>query len=80
MANVEGLEDARTVFSSLPTRDIVTWDAMIAGYTEHEEVEEALYCRVPSLVANQATFASLLKACTALDLASIVICMPHVAG
>lgn len=62
------LEAALRLFDSLATRDVVTWTALIAGYTQHGFVENALtlYARMEQeglVLANDVTFACLLNAC-----------------
>lgn len=60
------LEDARQVFDNMPVRDIVTWTALITGYSQHERYGEALELfpelLVVGLEPNHFTFSSLLKA------------------
>lgn len=63
------LEDAREVFNSLPTRDVVTWTTMITEYAEHGQGQEALalYAAMQQngmCPANSVTFVCLLRACT----------------
>lgn len=41
-AKCGSLEDARQVFDSLSTKDLVTWTAMISGYAQHGFGQEAL--------------------------------------
>ncbi|KAI3731047.1 hypothetical protein L1987_62230 [Smallanthus sonchifolius] len=60
------LDDARQVFDKMPVRDMVTWTAMITGYSQNDKPEEALalfpqMLRV-ELKPNHFTFSSLLKA------------------
>ncbi|KAI3817708.1 hypothetical protein L1987_11506 [Smallanthus sonchifolius] len=60
------LDDAREVFDKMPVRDMVTWTAMITGYSQNDKPEEALalfpkMLRV-ELKPNHFTFSSLLKA------------------
>lgn len=67
-AKCRSLEDARRVFDRLPVRDVVTWNAMISGYTQHGLVGQALdlYVSMKSSgtsTPNKATYLSLLKAC-----------------
>eukprot|EP00250_Pteridium_aquilinum_P032792 c4669_g1_i1 orf=1-939(-) len=62
------VKEARDVFDSLQFRNVVTWNAMIAGYAQHGHCEEAfkllLKMQQGSLVPNGVTFASILKACS----------------
>ncbi|MCO5552628.1 hypothetical protein L7F22_006143 [Adiantum nelumboides] len=37
------MDDAKEMFSKLQERDLVTWNTMIALYTQHEQQQEALY-------------------------------------
>uniref|UniRef100_A0A0A9AV66 Pentatricopeptide repeat-containing protein n=1 Tax=Arundo donax TaxID=35708 RepID=A0A0A9AV66_ARUDO len=30
-----GVRDARTIFDAMPSRNLVSWNAMITGYTMH---------------------------------------------
>lgn len=62
------LEDARKAFDSLPTRNVVTWTSMIAGYAEHGLGKEALdlYSSMEDKllpIADKFMFSCLLKAC-----------------
>lgn len=58
---------ARGVFDQLPMRDVVSWNALLAGYCEHGHVEEALECfdrmKHEGLSPDSVSFASILKAC-----------------
>lgn len=65
-AKCGSLDDARRVFDEMPKRDIVSWTALITGYSQHERYEDGLrlfpeILRV-GLEPNQFTFSSLLKA------------------
>lgn len=67
-AKCGSLVDAREVFDTLRTRDVVTWNCMFAGYAQHGEGQEALdlyKCMQEEGLteADQVTFVSLLKAC-----------------
>lgn len=59
------LEDARVVFDEGPKQNLVTWNAMISGYAQHEHTEEALCLfqelQLMGLEANTSTFVSMLK-------------------
>ncbi|KAK9099303.1 hypothetical protein Syun_026348 [Stephania yunnanensis] len=65
-----GLDDARKVFDEMPQRDMVTWTALIAGYSQNDMAEEAV-ALFPKMVGvgfkpNHFTFSSVLKAAGAL--------------
>ncbi|MCL7027813.1 hypothetical protein MKW94_022984 [Papaver nudicaule] len=60
------LDDAKKIFDEMPCRDMVTWTALITGYSQNGRPEEAL-ALFPQMIKvglepNQFTFASLLKA------------------
>lgn len=61
------LEDARQVFDEMLERNVVTWNAMIAGYFGNGNDGEAvkLFCDMQQagVISNQSTFVSVLKAC-----------------
>eukprot|EP01018_Ginkgo_biloba_P021055 Gb_39560 [translate_table: standard] len=69
-AECGSIESAKNVFDGMPKRDLVSCNAMIAGYTQHEHGEEALKLSCQILTAgmkpNQFTMASLLRACASL--------------
>ncbi|KAH7424603.1 hypothetical protein KP509_11G015200 [Ceratopteris richardii] len=64
----DSLKEAREVFDSLRTRDVVTWNTMIAGYSQQGNNQEAfkLLSRMQkhNMDPNGVTFASILKACS----------------
>lgn len=66
-AKCGSLVDARRVFEGMPHRNVVSWTAMILGYAQMEEGEEALtlYTRMQEegVVANDCTYLGALKAC-----------------
>ena len=76
-AKCENIFDARKLFDTTSKQNLVLWNAMIAGYTEGEEIERhcedalILFCqmRVFGMRSNEFTFASVIKACTALQTA-----------
>mgnify|MGYP000686320671 CR=1 FL=1 len=77
--NCGSIEDARKVFDDSPKQDIVTWNAMIAGYAQYKHGQEAaqLYrkIRTHGLASDKITCISVLKACTsmaALELGKLV--------
>ena len=62
------LNKAQEVFEELPVRNVVTWTAMIAGYTQHGLNDEALSCfrqmRDEGISPNVVTFTCILKVCS----------------
>ena len=61
------LVKAKEVLEELPVRDVVSWNALIAGYAQQGRGNEALYyfewMQVEGLSPNLITFISILKAC-----------------
>eukprot|EP00250_Pteridium_aquilinum_P020353 c24790_g13_i1 orf=179-2359(-) len=61
------LEEAQKVFEHLPHRDVVSWAAIIAGFSEHGRGFSAVDCfdkmREEGIEADRVTFLFLLKAC-----------------
>ena len=61
------LVKAQQVFDELPMHYLVTWNALIAGYAQQGQVEEALNCFHPmrnqGILPDAMTFAFILKAC-----------------
>ncbi|KAI5068818.1 hypothetical protein GOP47_0017163 [Adiantum capillus-veneris] len=61
------LTDAQSVLNKLPARNVVSWTALISGYTEHGYGEQALYCfdkmEDEGISPCMITFVSVLKAC-----------------
>ncbi|KAK9929334.1 hypothetical protein M0R45_026436 [Rubus argutus] len=60
------LDDARKLFDEMPHTDLVTWTAMISGYSQHDRPVDALVL-FPQMLRrglepNQFTLSSLLKA------------------
>lgn len=64
------LMDARLVFDKMPTRNKVSWSAIISGYAENGFADEALVLfyrmRVAGMKPNHYTFVSILQACASL--------------
>ncbi|XP_015900785.3 pentatricopeptide repeat-containing protein At3g24000, mitochondrial [Ziziphus jujuba] len=65
-AKCGGLKDARTLFDEMPVKDMVTWTALITGYSQNDQPEDALVL-FPQMLRhglepNQFTLSSLLKA------------------
>eukprot|EP01018_Ginkgo_biloba_P007201 Gb_03579 [translate_table: standard] len=67
------IESARGVFKNMPKHDLVSWSAMITGYTYNGYGEEALkhfyQMQVSGIVLDTFTFANVLAACA--DLAAL---------
>lgn len=61
------LVKAQQVFDKLCIRDVVAWTALIAGYSEHGQCEEALKCyeknKSEGVSPNAVTYICSLKAC-----------------
>ncbi|XP_057964152.1 pentatricopeptide repeat-containing protein At3g24000, mitochondrial isoform X2 [Malania oleifera] len=60
------LDDARNLFDQMPSKDMVTWTALITGYSQNDRPEDALVL-FPQMLRhgfkpNQFTLSSLLKA------------------
>lgn len=64
------LPDARRVFERMPRRSVVSWSAMIFGYAQMEQGEEALKLfarmKVEGIGPNDRTYVSVLKAYSSL--------------
>ncbi len=67
-AKCGSIEDAWTVFNKLPTRDVVSWNAMLGGFAMHGHGKEALahfeHMCVEGIKMNGITFVCLLSACS----------------
>jgi pentatricopeptide repeat protein len=64
------LEDACNVFDKIPERNVVSWTAMIAGYTENGHGQEPLklfsQMLQTGLKENQFTYENVLRPCASL--------------
>eukprot|EP00250_Pteridium_aquilinum_P034829 c8177_g1_i1 orf=2-427(+) len=62
------LAKAQEVFDELPVRDTLTWTALITGYAQQGETENALYyfdrMRESGVTPDPITFLSVLNACS----------------
>lgn len=62
------LDDAYKVFNDMPSRDVVSWSAMVGGYAHHGENQKAfeLFERIKHelIQVDQPLFLCVLKACT----------------
>eukprot|EP01018_Ginkgo_biloba_P030678 Gb_05649 [translate_table: standard] len=69
-AGCGSLMDARRILDEMPIRNVVSWTAMIAEYTQNGHVDEALalYYQMQrtGIQPNQFTFSSVLPACASL--------------
>ncbi|KAG9439162.1 hypothetical protein H6P81_019327 [Aristolochia fimbriata] len=67
------LEDARRVFDLMPVQDLISWNAMISGYVQNLNDEEAisLFCEMQKggFNFNQTTLSTILKAIASLQAA-----------
>jgi pentatricopeptide repeat protein len=66
-ARSQSIEDARRMFDKIPDRDLVSWNAMIAGYAQQECSNKALelFCQMQGTYVkpDQFTLASVLSGC-----------------
>ncbi|XP_057843710.2 pentatricopeptide repeat-containing protein At2g27610 isoform X3 [Cryptomeria japonica] len=64
------IRDARYLFDKMLERDLVSWNAMIAGYAQNDYGEEALklgfQMQWAGVKPNQFTYASILSVCSSL--------------
>ncbi|KAF5470648.1 hypothetical protein F2P56_011148 [Juglans regia] len=64
------MDTARNLFDKMRDRNLVSWTAMISGFTQNGYYENALMMfsamRGVGVKANQFTYASVLKACTSM--------------
>ncbi|KAI5055236.1 hypothetical protein GOP47_0030381 [Adiantum capillus-veneris] len=69
-AKCGAIQKARQIFDEIPARDVVSWNALIAGHCQHEHNEEALKCfermKGEGLSPDVMTFGCILKACGSL--------------
>lgn len=74
------IQDAYKLFSTLPAKDVVLWNSMMAGYVEAGYPEEAIQLfhhmqQQQGMQPNRASFLSVLKACsdaTAMEQGSLI--------
>ncbi|KAH9292649.1 hypothetical protein KI387_042166 [Taxus chinensis] len=75
-AKCGSLESARQVFDEMPKRNVVSWNSIIAGCTQHRQCGEGfkLFChmQMAGLKPDQFTFVSVLRACG--DVAAMEVC------
>lgn len=64
------VEDANKIFNAMPEQNLVSWNALIAGYTQNGLAEKALkhfsQMLVRDVKPNHFTFASILKVCASI--------------
>eukprot|EP01018_Ginkgo_biloba_P037440 Gb_29880 [translate_table: standard] len=69
-AKCGNIEDARNVFDRMRCRDVVSWNAMIAGYARNEHTNEAVKLfnkmQLADVKPNSITIVSVLPACACL--------------
>ncbi|XP_058194188.1 putative pentatricopeptide repeat-containing protein At5g13230, mitochondrial [Rhododendron vialii] len=67
-AKCGSIKDAREVFEMMSNRDVVSWNAMISGYSMHGLSSEALrifeYMQKTKTKADKVTFVGVLSACS----------------
>eukprot|EP00250_Pteridium_aquilinum_P016216 c23006_g2_i1 orf=2-2161(-) len=65
------IAEAEDVFNRLPSKNVVSWNALIAGYGEHGRCKEALKCfeqmHFEDVFPNASTYACTLKACASIQ-------------
>lgn len=65
------MENARKLFDRTSERSVVTWTALVSGYSQNADYEEALRVfsamHAEGMKANQFTYGSALSACTHLS-------------
>eukprot|EP01018_Ginkgo_biloba_P003994 Gb_27879 [translate_table: standard] len=70
-AKCTSLETARQVFDKISRKDVVSWNAMIAGYVHNEHYEEALKMfrrmQMAGMKPDLATMASIIPVCACLS-------------
>ncbi|XP_050364196.1 pentatricopeptide repeat-containing protein At4g33990 [Argentina anserina] len=66
-AKLGAIDSARTVFEGLPVKDVVSWNALITGYTQNGLASEAnevytMMQECTEIIPNQGTWVSILPA------------------
>ncbi|XP_057816394.2 putative pentatricopeptide repeat-containing protein At3g13770, mitochondrial [Cryptomeria japonica] len=66
-AKCGGIDKAHKIFNTMPQRNVVSWNAMTAGYVQNGFVEKALetfkQMQLAGVKLNSSTFVSILPAC-----------------
>ncbi|XP_057837805.2 pentatricopeptide repeat-containing protein At4g18520, chloroplastic-like [Cryptomeria japonica] len=66
-AKCGSIDKARELFDRIPQKDVISWNAMIAGYAQNKFIDEALetfkQMQLACIKPNSTTFASILTAC-----------------
>ncbi|KAI5070709.1 hypothetical protein GOP47_0015052 [Adiantum capillus-veneris] len=66
-AKCGALSQAQSVLESLPYRNVISWNALITGYAQKEQGQEALRCfeqmQHEGILPNAITYVCILKAC-----------------
>ncbi|KAH7434156.1 hypothetical protein KP509_06G003100 [Ceratopteris richardii] len=69
-AKCGALVKACHVLEDMPVHNVITWNALISGYVEHNEGEQAIRCleqmKGDGLSPDAVTFACILKACASI--------------
>jgi pentatricopeptide repeat protein len=62
--------EAHEVLDELPSRDVVSWNSLMAGYVDHDLAEGVMECLeqmiLESITPNATSFVCILKACASL--------------
>ncbi|KAH7405542.1 hypothetical protein KP509_15G074900 [Ceratopteris richardii] len=65
------VEVAQSIFDGLTARDVVSWNALIAGYVHHGPIENAIKCfeqmELQGVAPNAVTLVSIMKACSSVN-------------
>ncbi|KAI3424531.1 DYW_deaminase domain-containing protein [Psidium guajava] len=67
LINIGQMNEAKQLFEDIPVRDVVSWNAMIAGYSECGQFEEAIETfrgmQKANVMPNESTVVTVLSAC-----------------
>eukprot|EP01018_Ginkgo_biloba_P000563 Gb_27437 [translate_table: standard] len=71
-AKCGNMENSHKIFTKMPHRDVVSWNAIIAGYSQHGHGNKAIelfqQMQQESMKPNHITFVSVLSACSRVGL------------